>query len=129
MGLLVNGQWVDRWYNTDDNKGHFKRKAAQFRNWVTPDGRAGPSGRSGFKAEPDRYHLYVSMACPWANRTLIFRHLKGLEEMISISVVHWYMADHGWSFEAGEGVIPDPVRNADYLHEVYTKRIPTTPAG
>ncbi len=120
MGLLVNGQWVDRWYNTDDNKGQFKRKAAQFRNWVTADGSAGPSGRGGFKAEPGRYHLYVSMACPWANRTLIFRQLKGLEEMISVSVVHWYMAEHGWTFEAGDGVIPDPIHNAEYLHQVYT---------
>jgi len=117
---LVNGQWVDRWYNTDDNKGQFKRKAAQFRNWVTADGSAGPSGRGGFKAEPGRYHLYVSMACPWANRTLIFRQLKGLEEMISVSVVHWYMAEHGWTFEAGDGVIPDPIHNAEYLHQVYT---------
>lgn len=120
MGLLVNGQWVDRWYNTDDNKGQFKRKAAQFRNWVTADGSAGPSGRGGFKAEPGRYHLYVSMACPWANRTLIFRQLKGLEEMISVSVVHWYMAERGWTFKAGDGVIPDPIHNAEYLHQVYT---------
>lgn len=120
MGLLVNGQWVDRWYNTDDNKGQFKRKAAQFRNWVTADGSAGPSGRGGFKAEPGRYHLYVSLACPWANRTLIFRTLKGLEEMISVSVVHWYMAEHGWTFEAGDGVIPDPINHAEFLHQVYT---------
>ncbi len=120
MGLLVNGQWVDRWYNTDDNKGQFKRKAAQFRNWVTADGSAGPSGKSGFKAEPGRYHLYVSLACPWANRTLIFRTLKGLEEMISVSVVHWYMAEHGWTFEAGDGVIPDPINHAEFLHQVYT---------
>ncbi len=120
MGLLVNGQWVDRWYNTDDNKGQFKRKAAQFRNWVTADGGAGPSGNGGFKAEPGRYHLYVSLACPWANRTLIFRTLKGLEEMISVSVVHWYMAEHGWTFEAGDGVIPDPINHAEFLHQVYT---------
>lgn len=120
MGLLVEGKWVDRWYDTDKNKGAFKRKKSQFRNWVTADGSAGPSGKGGFKAEPDRYHLYVSLACPWANRALIFRHLKGLEEMIDLSVVHWHMADHGWTFEEGDGVIPDMLHNAEYLHQVYT---------
>jgi putative glutathione S-transferase len=98
MGLLVDGKWVDQWYDTDKHKGHFVRSAAQFRNWVTPDGSPGPSGEGGFEAEPGRYHLYVSLACPWANRTLIFRHLKGLESMIGLSVVHWHMADHGWTF-------------------------------
>jgi putative glutathione S-transferase len=120
MGLLVNGKWVDRWYDTEGHKGHFVRKAAQFRNWVTADGSAGPEGRGGFKAEPGRYHLYVSLACPWANRTLIFRHLKGLEEMIDLSVVHWLMADQGWTFEAGDGVIADPVFDAEFMHQVYT---------
>ena len=79
MGLLVRGEWVDQWYDTEAHEGHFIRSAAQFRNWVTAEGSAGPSGRSGFKAEAGRYHLYVSLACPWANRTLIFRHLKGLD--------------------------------------------------
>jgi putative glutathione S-transferase len=120
MGLLVDGKWQDRWYNTAENKGHYVRKAAQFRNWVTADGSAGPSGKGGFKAEAGRYHLYVSLACPWANRTLIFRHLKGLEDMISISVVHWYMRDDGWTFKPGDGVIPDPIQNAEFLHQVYT---------
>ena len=120
MGLLVHGKWVDRWYDTEGHEGHFVRKAAQFRNWVTADGRPGPSGRGGFKAEPGRYHLYVSLACPWANRTLVFRHIKGLEDMISLSVVHWYMGHQGWTFEPGDGVIPDPIHNAHYLHEVYT---------
>ncbi len=120
MGLLVHGKWVDRWYNTEGHEGHFVRKAAQFRNWVTADGSPGPSGRGGFKAEAGRYHLYVSLACPWANRTLIFRHIKGLEEMISLSVVHWTMGHEGWTFEPGEGVVPDPLHNAHYLHEVYT---------
>jgi putative glutathione S-transferase len=120
MGLLIKGQWVDQWYDTEGHKGHFVRSAAKFRNWVTADGSPGPSGRGGFKAEPDRYHLYVSLACPWANRTLIFRHLKGLEEMISLSVVHWHMAEHGWTFQHGDGVIPDPLFNAQYLHQVYT---------
>jgi putative glutathione S-transferase len=120
MGLLVHGKWVDRWYDTAGHEGHFVRSAAKFRNWVTADGNPGPSGRGGFKAEKGRYHLYVSLACPWANRALIFRHLKGLEEMISLSVVHWHMAGDGWTFQAGDGVIPDPLFNAQYLHQVYT---------
>jgi putative glutathione S-transferase len=124
MGLLVNGKWVDRWYDTKGHKGHFVRSAAKFRNWVTPDGSPGPSGRGGFNAEADRYHLYVSLACPWANRVMIFRHLKGLEEMIGLSVVHWYMADHGWTFEQADGVIPDPLFNAEFLHQVYTHAEP-----
>jgi putative glutathione S-transferase len=124
MGLLVHGKWEDRWYDTEGHEGHFKRSAAQFRNWVTADGSPGPSGRGGFKAEPGRYHLYVSLACPWANRTLIFRHLKGLEEMISLSVVHWLMKEHGWTFDDGEGVIPDPFHEAKYMHQVYTAALP-----
>lgn len=96
------------------------RTTPQFRNWVTADGSAGPSGDAGFKAEADRYHLYVSLACPWAHRTLIFRALKGLEAMISVSVVHWYMADKGWTFQAGDGVVADPVNNAEYMYQIYT---------
>ena len=124
MGLLVDGKWQDRWYDTDKAGGRYIRSDAQFRNWVTPDGRAGPSGIGGFKAEPGRYHLYVSLACPWANRTLIFRTLKGLENQISVSAVHWYMAENGWTFEPAEGVIPDPINHARYLHEVYTAADP-----
>jgi putative glutathione S-transferase len=93
MGLLVEGKWHTDWYDTKENNGHFVRKAPSFRNWVTKDGLAGPSGEAGFKAEAGRYHLYVSMACPWAHRTLIFRALKGLEELISISVVNAFMGD------------------------------------
>jgi putative glutathione S-transferase len=119
MGMLVDGKWHDVWYPTDASKGRFVRSAAQFRNWVTEDGRAGPSGRAGFKAEADRYHLYVSHACPWANRTLIFHGLKGLEDMISFSVVHWYMGDAGWTFADGVGVIADPIINAKCLSDVY----------
>ena len=119
MGLLVEGQWQDTWYLTEDNKGRFIRSASQFRNWVTADGSAGTTGRAGFKAEADRYHLYISHSCPWANRTLIFRKLKGLEEMISLSVVHWHMAENGWTFADGEGVVKDTVNNADYLRDVY----------
>jgi putative glutathione S-transferase len=124
MGLLVDGKWQDRWYSTDKTGGRFIRSDSQFRNWVTADGSAGPTGAGGFKAEPGRYHLYVSLACPWANRALIFRSLKGLEECITVSVVHWYMAESGWTFEPAEGVIPDPVNNARYLHEVYTAHDP-----
>ncbi len=124
MGLLQNGQWVDQWYNTKEANGRFVRKAPQYRNWITLDGSAGPSGVGGFRAEPGRYHLYVSYACPWAHRTLIFRALKGLEELIPVSVVHWYMAEQGWTFAQGDGVVPDTVNDVSYLHEVYTKAKP-----
>jgi glutathionyl-hydroquinone reductase len=124
MGLLVDGKWVDQWYDTESSRGRFVRSASAFRNWITPDGSAGPSGEAGFRAEAGRYHLYVSLACPWAHRTLIFRKLKGLEDKISVSVVHWLMLEHGWTFAEGEGVIPDPVNGADYLHQVYTAAQP-----
>jgi putative glutathione S-transferase len=124
MGLLVDGQWQDKWYDTKSTGGRFKRQESQFRNWVTPDGSPGPSGEGGFAAEPGRYHLYVSLACPWAHRTLIFRKLKGLENMISLSVVHWAMLDEGWTFQEGEGVIPDTVNKARVMHEVYTTADP-----
>lgn len=124
MGLLVDGEWRDQWYDTGTTGGRFERSASAFRNWVTPDGTAGPSGAGGFKAEPGRYHLYVCLACPWAHRTLIFRKLKRLEDCISVSAVHWLMLEHGWTFEPGEGVIPDPVHGARYLYEVYTAADP-----
>lgn len=120
MGLLIDGVWHNQWYDTASTGGRFVRKASQFRNWVTPDGSPGPTGNGGFKAEPGRYHLYVSYACPWAHRTLIFRALKGLEESISVSVVHWFMGDRGWTFEPGEGVVADPIFNANLLHQIYT---------
>ena len=119
MGLLVDGQWQDKWYDTKASEGRFEREDAGFRNWVTADGRAGPSGIGGFKAEPNRYHLYVSLACPWAHRTTIYRKLKGLEDMISLSIVHPFMGDKGWTFAEGAGVIADPIVKADYLYEVY----------
>ncbi len=120
MGLLVDGQWVDQWYDTKKTGGRFVRTQTQFRNWITADGSAGPTGQAGFKAEAGRYHLYVSLACPWASRTLMIRTLKGLEDMISISVVHPLMLEHGWTFEEGEGVIGDPIFQVRYLHQVYT---------
>ena len=124
MGLLQNGKWVDQWYDTKATGGHFVRKAPQFRNWVTIDGAAGPSGEGGFKAESGRYHLYVSLACPWAHRTLIFRALKGLEDMISVSIVHWYMAENGWTFDVGKGVAPDTVNGAQFMYQIYTNGKP-----
>ncbi|WP_372844244.1 glutathione S-transferase family protein [Psychrobacter sp.] len=120
MGLLVDGQWQDSWYDTASSGGRFKREDAGFRNWVTADGSAGPSGQGGFKAEANRYHLYVSLACPWAHRTMIFRKLKGLEGMISVSVVHPFMGEKGWTFAEGAGVIADPIFHAKYLYEIYT---------
>lgn len=124
MGLLVDGQWQDKWYDTEASGGRFVREDAGFRNWVTADGSAGPTGVGGFKAEANRYHLYVSLACPWAHRTTIYRKLKGLEDMISLSVVHSFMGDKGWTFAEGAGVIADPIVNADYLYEVYVAAKP-----
>ncbi|EHP42960.1 glutathione S-transferase [Cupriavidus basilensis OR16] len=124
MGLLVNGKWQDRWYDTASTGGRFVRKDAAFRNWVTPDGAAGPSGAGGFKAEAGRYHLYVSLACPWAHRTLIMRALKGLEEMIGVSTVHWLMLGEGWTFAEGPGVVPDTVNGARLMHQVYSAADP-----
>ncbi len=124
MGKLVDGEWHDQWYDTITNDGKFVRADAGFRNWVTADGAEGPSGEGGFKAEAGRYHLYVSHACPWAHRTMIFRALKGLEGMISVSIVNWYMAENGWTFEPTEGVILDSVNNAQFLHQVYTAAKP-----
>ncbi|MGD9617931.1 MAG: glutathione S-transferase family protein [Alphaproteobacteria bacterium] len=124
MGMLVDGRWQDSWYDTASTGGRFIRSDSQFRNWITPDGSPGPSGEGGFEAEPGRYHLYVSLACPWAHRVLIVRALKGLDEMISVSVVHWLMAEDGWTFAKGPGVVPDPIRDARFLHQVYTAAQP-----
>jgi putative glutathione S-transferase len=120
MGLLIDGVWHDQWYDTKSTGGRFQRKDSAFRHWVTRDGSAGPTGDGGFRAEAGRYVLYVSLACPWAHRALIFRRLKGLEAMIPVSVVHWRMLESGWTFEEGPGVVPDPVHGARFLHEVYT---------
>ena len=119
MGLLIDGVWHDQWYDTASTGGRFVRRDAQFRNWVTADGAAGPSGESGFAAAPGRYHLYVSLACPWAHRTLIFRRLKGLEGMIGVSVVHWLMGERGWTFAETPGATGDRLFGSAYLHEIY----------
>ena len=111
MGLLINGEWAEQWYDTKATGGKFVRTEAQFRNWITADGSAGPSGKSGFPAESGRYHLYVSYACPWAHRTLIFRALKGLEDHISVSAVHPDMLDDGWVFDDSY-----PLATIDHLH-------------
>ena len=125
MGLLVDGTWHDQWYDTASTGGRFVRKYSAFRSWLTADGSAGPDGKGGFAAEPGRYHLYVSLACPWAHRTLIMRALKGLESMIDISVVSWLMLEHGWTFDEAPGVIADPIHHARFLHQVYTAMDPT----
>jgi putative glutathione S-transferase len=118
VGLLIDGEWHDRWYDTDSTGGRFVRSQSAFRNRVTAD------GSSGFPAASGRYHLYVSYACPWAHRTLIARVLKGLEDHVSVSVVHPLMLERGWTFDDGDGVIPDPVHGADCLHRVYTAAKP-----
>lgn len=121
MGLLVDGKWQDKWYDTASTKGRFERTVTSFRSWITKDGSAGPTGEAGFKAEKGRYHLYVSMACPWAHRTLIFRAIKGLEDFISVSSVNALMLDKGWTFADGADVIKDDVNDKQFLYEVYTK--------
>jgi putative glutathione S-transferase len=124
MGLLVDGVWQDKWYETGSQQGRFVRGESRFRNWITADGSPGPSGEGGFKAEAGRYHLYVSYACPWAHRTLIFRALKGLQSLISLSVVNWHMGERGWTFDPGPGVIPDPIHQAKTLADVYVAADP-----
>jgi len=124
MGRLVNGVWHDQWYDTQKHGGRFRREDAGFRNWVTADGSPGPTGEGGFRAEPGRYHLYVSYACPWAHRTLIFRKLKQLENVVSVDVVHWHMAENGWELRAVDGATGDSLFGYDYLYQVYTRAKP-----
>jgi putative glutathione S-transferase len=119
MGTLVEGVWKDQWYDTQSTGGRFVRWESRYRNWITRDGVPGPTGEGGFKAEPGRYHLYVSFACPWAHRTLIMRALKGLESAISLSVAHWHMGENGWTFATAPGVMQDPIHNANYLYQIY----------
>lgn len=126
MGKLVDGVWHDVWYETKSNNGAFVRKEATFRNWVTADGTPGPSGEGGFRAEAGRYHLYVSFACPWAHRTLIFRKLKGLEDIISVSVVDPDMLSDGWTFKADyPGATGDTLYGLPFVRDIYTKADPT----
>lgn len=124
MSLVVNGKLQTNWLEAETEAGEFVRQDSQFRNWITPDGSAGPSGEAGFEAEPGRYHLYVSYACPWAHRTLIFRQLKKLAGMISVSVVHPYMGPKGWSFDRYTGATNDALYNAKFMYEVYLKAQP-----
>ncbi|GGH38933.1 putative glutathione S-transferase [Cribrihabitans marinus] len=126
MGLLIDGTWHDKWYDTASTGGAFKRSEAGYRNWITADGAPGPSGEGGFAAEADRYHLYVSLACPWAHRTLIFRQIKGLANLISVSVVHPDMLDEGWTFETDHsGATGDTLYGLDRLHRIYTRVDPS----
>ncbi len=125
MGQLVDGVWHDVWYDTQKSGGAFVRKDASFRNWITADGSAGPSGTDGFKAESERYHLYVSYACPWAHRTLIFRQIKGLSTHIDISVVHPDMLSDGWTFEPDDnGATGDTLFGLPFARDIYTKAVP-----
>ncbi len=116
-GVYVDGEWQSEWYDTAATGGHFVPTAPIYRNWVTPDGRPGPSGAGGFAAERGRYHLYVSLACPFAHRTIIFLKLKGLEELISLSPVEPVMGEHGWEF--GDGSTADPLYGKRRLGEIY----------
>ncbi|RON85740.1 glutathione S-transferase family protein [Pseudomonas fluorescens] len=123
MGLLVDGHWQDKWYESSKD-GAFQREQAQRRNWVTTDGQPGPSGEGGFAAEAGRYHLYVSLACPWAHRTLILRKLKGLESLIDVSVVSWLMLENGWTFDKALGSTGDKLDDFDFMHQRYTADAP-----
>lgn len=119
MGLLIEGRWHDQWYDTAEG-GRFEREAAQRRNWITIDGTPGPSGEGGFQAQSGRYHLYVSLACPWAHRTLILRALKDLQGLIDVSVVSWLMREDGWTFDPRYGSTGDALDHLDYLRQRYT---------
>ncbi|ARS53575.1 glutathione S-transferase family protein [Kushneria konosiri] len=120
MGLLVEGQWVDRWYDTKGNNGEFVRESAKLRDWVTPDGEPGPEGQKGISAGSNRFHLYVSLACPWAHRALIMRRLKGLSDVIGVSITSPYMLDEGWTYELDEGSSGDPVNGVRRHYQLYT---------
>ena len=125
MGLLIDGEWRDKWYDTESTGGKFERSTSKFRNWVTADGSAGPSGKSGFQAQSGRYHLYVSYACPWAHRALIFRALKDLTDHISVSVVHPDMMEDGWTFATDfGGATGDTLFGSNFLRDIYIKADP-----
>lgn len=125
MGLLIDGEWHDTWYDTKSTGGAFKRTETAYRNWITPDGSAGPTGKGGFPAECGRYHLYVSLACPWAHRTLIMRALKGLETYIGVSVVHPDMRGDGWTFDEDyDGATGDRLHGLPFLRDIYLRADP-----
>lgn len=124
MGMLVDGVWRDDDEALVDDDGRLQRPSSVFRNWVTADGAPGPTGDGGFRAEPGRYHLYIARACPWAHRAAIFRELKGLQDMIGLSVTHWLMAEDGWTFADGPGVIPDTIEGASTVWQLYVKSDP-----
>ncbi len=125
MGQLIDGQWQSGWYDTKSTGGAFRRSTASWRNWITADGTPGPSGEGGFKAESGRYHLYVSHACPWAHRAMIFRALKGLQDHITVSAVHPDMLENGWEFRTDfDGATGDTLHGAAFLHQVYTRADP-----
>lgn len=119
MGLLVEGTWTTTGYDTGKSGGRFEREPTRFRHWITADGSPGPTGDGGFAAESGRYHLYIARACPWAHRAAIFRAIKGLDDMVGLSVTHWLMGDEGWTFEPAEGVIADTVNGVHRLYELY----------
>ncbi|RAS65440.1 putative glutathione S-transferase [Vibrio diazotrophicus] len=121
--MLVDGKWTKDWkaMQKADEKGRFVRQVSSFRNWITPDGSAGPTGTGGFKAEAGRYRLYVAYICPWASRTLMARKLKGLDEYIEVTVVNPVLTNQGWSFSQYAGSDTDPLFNSQYLHEIYTR--------
>ena len=124
--MLVNGKWTEDWkaLQSSDEKGRFVRQVSEIRNWITADGSAGPTGIGGFKAEPGRYRLYVALICPWASRPLIARKLKGLENMISVTVVNPVLTTQGWRFSGYPGAEIDPLFDSGYLHEIYTRAKP-----
>jgi putative glutathione S-transferase len=124
MGQLVRGVWREHRPASEEGNGRFVRGASRFRNWVTPDGSAGPTGRGGFVAEPGRYHLYVSPACPWSHRTIIYRALKRLEAIIQMTIVDWHMGADGWTFSSRDGATPDPLYGAERLSEIYLRAEP-----
>jgi glutathionyl-hydroquinone reductase len=124
--MLVDGKWIENWQPVQkaDEKGRFVRQVSSFRNWITPNGAPGPTGEGGFKAEPGRYRLYAALICPWASRTLIARKLKGLENMIPVTVVNPTLTDQGWSFGGYPGADEDPLFGSSYMHELYTRADP-----
>jgi putative glutathione S-transferase len=125
MGLLIDGKWHDQWYETEKNKGEFIRSESQFRHWITRNGEAGLTGDAGFKAESGRYHLYVSLACPWAHRALVMRELKGLQDMISVDVVDPLMHEQGWTFKDDfPNATGDRLNGNAFLHQIYTTSEP-----